>query len=103
MVVFVECRGRVEDDGLGGFVGELRIRIPKVASPVFAHRKLWKKRLKLLGKRGRRLRFWDGNNPDKRLALAYGRNSLSSLLSLWFLAAVFLGLAQTPLIRGDSY
>lgn len=57
----------------------------------------------VVGERGRRLRFKGRENPYERLALAYGRDSLFSLLSLWFLAAVFLCLAQTPLIRGNSY
>lgn len=87
-----------------------REKNPKEVSKTFAQRALWKRRPKLLGKRGHRveigrrwLRFGDGNNPYEQLALAYGRASLFSQLSLWFLVAVFLSFALTPLIRGDSY
>lgn len=80
-----------------------REKNPQAATRSLVHRKLGKKRPGLLGKRRRKLRFDNGDNPYARLALAYGKGSLFSQLSLWFLAAIFLSFALTPLVRGESY
>ena len=82
-----------------------REKNPQAAARPFAQGRLGRKRLKFLGRRrgGRQLRFGDGDNPYARLALAYGRGSLFSQLSVWFLAAIFLSFALTPLVRGESY